>query len=106
MVAATAQAALAAILDQPTIVRPFPDRHVWTLACRWHTVRRCAASPAGKLTRCPACPLLFRHVDGLPVATLGDATVDGLRRLLAAAGAKPGGPRHIVVTDLREELVL
>lgn len=47
-----------------------------------------------------------RHVDSLPVATLGDATVDGLRRLLAAAGAKPGGPRHIVVTDLREELVL
>jgi hypothetical protein len=32
--------------------------------------------------------------------------VDGLRRLLGAAGAKPGGGRHIVVTDLREELVL
>ncbi|EFN52818.1 hypothetical protein CHLNCDRAFT_26452 [Chlorella variabilis] len=48
----------------------------------------------------------IRHVEGLPVAALGDATVDGLRRLLGAAGAKPGGPRHIVITDLREELVL
>lgn len=48
----------------------------------------------------------LRHVSGLPVAALGDATVDGLRRLLDAAGAKPGGRRHIVITDLREELVL
>lgn len=56
----------------------------------------------------PSTPAPFprRHVEGLPVAALGDATVDGLRRLLAAAGAKPGGPRHIVLTDLREELVL
>jgi hypothetical protein len=45
-------------------------------------------------------------VEGLPIAALGDASVDGLRRLLGAAGAKPGGPRHIVITDLREELVL
>ncbi|PSC67685.1 paladin isoform X1 [Micractinium conductrix] len=48
----------------------------------------------------------IRHVEGLPIAALGDACVDGLRRLLDAAGAKPGGQRHIVVTDLREELVL
>ncbi|KAL4440251.1 hypothetical protein ABPG75_003252 [Micractinium tetrahymenae] len=47
-----------------------------------------------------------REVEGLPIAALGDASVDGLRRLLDVAGAKPGGPRHIVVTDLREELVL
>lgn len=54
----------------------------------------------------PRCAAAARHVAGLPVAALGDASVDGLRRLLGAAGAKPGGPRHIVVTDLREELVL
>ncbi len=48
----------------------------------------------------------LRHVEGLPVATLGNTTVDGLRRLLGTLGAKPGGPRHIVLTDLREELVL
>lgn len=47
-----------------------------------------------------------REVEGLPIAALGDASVDGLRRLLDAADAKPGGPRHIVLTDLREELVL
>jgi hypothetical protein len=68
-----------------------------------------AAQPAGNGSRSPLAVdgvTDIRHVDSLPVATLGDATVDGLRRLLAAAGAKPGGPRHIVVTDLREELVL
>lgn len=53
--------------------------------------------------------------------TLGNATVEGLRRLLeglgalpqaggaeAAAGTPGGAPgrRHVVITDLREELVL
>lgn len=53
--------------------------------------------------------------------TLGNATVEGLRRLLEALGALPQaggveaaagtpggtpGRRHVVITDLREELVL
>lgn len=57
----------------------------------------------------------FKHVEGvtdsrtaedLPVHTVGAATVKGLRRLLESFGAKPGGPTHVVITDLREELVL
>lgn len=48
----------------------------------------------------------LRCADGLPVYTLGNATVEGLRRLLGALGALPGGATHVVVTDLREELVL
>ncbi|GAB4814185.1 hypothetical protein N2152v2_001231 [Parachlorella kessleri] len=64
----------------------------------------------------------IRQAEGVPVYTLGHATVEGLRRLLdrlgalPAAGVKaalgeaapPGGGQHhhVVVTDLREELVL
>ena len=42
----------------------------------------------------------------MPVFALGNATVEGLRRLLDALGALPAGGTHVVVTDLREELVL
>lgn len=38
--------------------------------------------------------------------TLGNASVEGLRRLLDELEALPGGRSHVVVTDLREELVL
>ncbi len=57
----------------------------------------------------------YKHVEGvtdsrtaeeLPVHTVGAATVKGLRKLLESLGAKPGGPTHVVITDLREELVL
>ena len=41
-----------------------------------------------------------------PVYTLGNSTVDGLRGLIAALGASAGGESHVVITDLREELVL
>ena len=37
---------------------------------------------------------------------LGNASVGGLRALLRALGAAPGGPTHAVITDLREEVVL
>lgn len=47
-----------------------------------------------------------RTAQGLPVHTVGAATVKGLRKLLESLGAKPGGPTHVVITDLREELVL
>ena len=47
-----------------------------------------------------------RKADGLPVYTVGNSTVDGWRRLLSALGARPGGANFIVITDLREELVL
>lgn len=70
---------------------------------RWYS-RRLDGRPPHACLDAPPQPA--RHVEGLPVAALGDVTVDGLRRMLGAAGAKPGGPRHIVVTDLREELVL
>jgi Inositol hexakisphosphate len=47
-----------------------------------------------------------RTADGLPVHTVGAATVKGLRKLLESLGARPGGPTHVIITDLREELVL
>lgn len=47
----------------------------------------------------------MRQARGLPVYAVGSATVGGLRRLLGALGATPGGGAHVVVTDLREELV-
>lgn len=47
-----------------------------------------------------------RQAEGVPVYTLGNATVEGLRRLFDQLGARPGGSVHLVVTDLREELVL
>lgn len=48
----------------------------------------------------------IRQAEGVPVYTLGNATVEGLRRLFDQLGARPGGSVHLVVTDLREELVL
>ncbi|KAK9808828.1 hypothetical protein WJX72_004439 [[Myrmecia] bisecta] len=47
----------------------------------------------------------IRKAKGLPVYTLGSSTVQGVRNLLSALGARPGGFTHVVVTDLREELV-
>jgi len=47
-----------------------------------------------------------RGARGMPVFAVGSATVDGLRRLLGGLGALPNGPTHVVITDLREELVL
>ena len=38
--------------------------------------------------------------------TLGSCTVSGLRALLAALGSQRGGPRRVIVSDLREELVI
>lgn len=48
----------------------------------------------------------IRKAINLPVYTIGNATVDGLRKLLSTLGALPGGNTHVVITDLREELVL
>lgn len=66
--------------------------------------------PAGELA-VPAALLLeglidCRKAEGLPVYTVGQSTVEGLRKLLGSLGARPGGPCHVVITDLREELVL
>ena len=47
-----------------------------------------------------------RKADGLPVYTVGQSTVEGLRKIISSLGARPGGPSHVVITDLREELVL
>lgn len=47
-----------------------------------------------------------RGARGLPVYTLGSCTVRGVRALLARLGARPRGPAHVVVSDLREELVV
>lgn len=41
-----------------------------------------------------------------PIFTIGNANVSGLRRLMEALGAVPGGDAHVVMTDLREEMVL
>ncbi|KAL3150044.1 hypothetical protein ABBQ38_013395 [Trebouxia sp. C0009 RCD-2024] len=47
----------------------------------------------------------LRQAKGMPVFTMGSANLRGLRRLLSELGARPGGKVHVVVTDLREELV-
>lgn len=49
---------------------------------------------------------MSRKAFGLPVYTVGDCTVVGMRGLLSELGARPGGNSHVVITDLREELVL
>jgi len=47
-----------------------------------------------------------RKAEEVPVYAVGTCTARGLRALLAELGARPGGPAHVVISDLREELVL
>ena len=42
-----------------------------------------------------------RQVQGLPIYAVGNASVEGLRRLLGQLGATPGGSTHVIITDLR-----
>ncbi|KAK9804170.1 hypothetical protein WJX73_008272 [Symbiochloris irregularis] len=46
-----------------------------------------------------------RQASDMPVFSVGMCSVQGLRNLLRHFGARPGGPAHFVVSDLREELV-
>lgn len=48
----------------------------------------------------------IQAVDGLPIFTIGNASISGLRKFMQNAGALPGGDTHIIFTDLREELVI
>lgn len=48
----------------------------------------------------------IQAVDGLPIYTIGNASISGLRQFMHKAGALPGGNTHIIFTDLREELVI
>ena len=48
----------------------------------------------------------IQSVDGLPIFTIGNASISGLRKFMHKAGALPGGGTHIIFTDLREELVI
>jgi hypothetical protein len=43
---------------------------------------------------------------GLPVFAVGNVAYDALAKLLLHLGAGPGGNTHVVVTDVREELVV
>ena len=54
----------------------------------------------------PSALLHRRKAEEVPVYAVGTCTARGLRALLAELGARPGGPAHVVVSDLREELVL
>jgi len=45
----------------------------------------------------------IRKVRGALIYTVGEATVDGWRRLLTQVGAAMGGAAHAVVADVREE---
>eukprot|EP00878_Enallax_costatus_P006221 GHUV01006524.1.p1 GENE.GHUV01006524.1~~GHUV01006524.1.p1 ORF type:complete len:1656 (+),score=579.22 GHUV01006524.1:267-5234(+) len=47
-----------------------------------------------------------RQADGLPVFAVGNVSVDALGKLLSHLGAGPGGNCHVVITDVREELVV
>ncbi|KAF6255732.1 inositol hexakisphosphate-domain-containing protein [Scenedesmus sp. NREL 46B-D3] len=47
-----------------------------------------------------------RQAEGLPVFAVGNVAYDALAKLLLHLGAGPGGNTHVVVTDVREELVV
>lgn len=49
----------------------------------------------------PGVPDL-RQSDGLPVYSVGDIPLSGLRRLLDHLGAGPSGGSHVAITDVRE----
>ncbi|WIA11258.1 hypothetical protein OEZ85_011384 [Tetradesmus obliquus] len=47
-----------------------------------------------------------RQAEGLPVFAVGNVAYEALAKLLLHLGAGPGGSTHVVVTDVREELVV
>jgi hypothetical protein len=53
----------------------------------------------------PGTPDL-RQASHLPIYTIGNSSCSGLRKLLTHLGAGPGGDTHVVLTDVREELVV
>eukprot|EP00983_Pelagomonas_calceolata_P043311 1138848-Pelagomonas_calceolata.AAC.21 len=58
-------------------------------------------------TQLPSAPDLRRvEVDRHSILSCGGVTLQGLRDLLAHLGAGPQGSNHVVMTDLREELVV
>ena len=48
----------------------------------------------------------IQGVKGLPILTVGNATISGLRKFMQQIGALPGGHSNVIFTDLREELVV
>ena len=48
----------------------------------------------------------LRQAAHLPIYTIGNTSCAGLRKLLSHLGAGPGGNAHVLVTDVREELVV
>jgi hypothetical protein len=48
----------------------------------------------------------LRQTSHLPIYTIGNSSCSGLRKLLKHLGAGPGGDTHVVLTDVREELVV
>eukprot|EP00197_Chlamydomonas_leiostraca_P007983 CAMPEP_0202863826 /NCGR_PEP_ID=MMETSP1391-20130828/4304_1 /ASSEMBLY_ACC=CAM_ASM_000867 /TAXON_ID=1034604 /ORGANISM="Chlamydomonas leiostraca, Strain SAG 11-49" /LENGTH=1425 /DNA_ID=CAMNT_0049543499 /DNA_START=116 /DNA_END=4393 /DNA_ORIENTATION=- len=54
----------------------------------------------------PYTPDVRRADDNLPIYAAGSLTLEGLRALLQQLGAKPGGDTHVIVSDIREELVV
>lgn len=48
----------------------------------------------------------MRQADDLPIYTVGNVDVSALRRLLSHLGAGPSGHTHVVLSDVREELVV
>lgn len=47
-----------------------------------------------------------RQAGDLPVFCVGNVSVESLSRLLTQLGAGPGGAAHVVISDVREELVV
>ncbi|GMH33294.1 hypothetical protein BSKO_01128 [Bryopsis sp. KO-2023] len=48
----------------------------------------------------------MRRTEGMPVYTVGNLSVDALRRLLSHFDAGPSGQTHVVISDIREEMVV
>lgn len=57
----------------------------------------------GRLDTKPFC---VECAAGVPVFAVGNVSVDALGKLLAHLGAGAAGNCHVVVTDVREELVV
>eukprot|EP00803_Ostreobium_quekettii_P003854 evm.model.scf_787.5 EVM.evm.TU.scf_787.5 scf_787:45503-61553(+) len=47
-----------------------------------------------------------REVEGVPVYAIGNPSVEGMQRLLSHFDAGPSGSTHVVLSDIREELVV
>ncbi|KAL6757552.1 inositol hexakisphosphate-domain-containing protein [Haematococcus lacustris] len=59
-----------------------------------------------KKPKVPEAPDLKKAQEGLPIYSVGSLTASGLRAVMRWMGAAAGGPSHVCISDIREELVV